>query len=342
MDEVKGRDWIGFIMNRHMLVVLGIHVIGILALFAVAPTHPVFIGMGIAAYAFGARHAFDIDHIAAVDNTIRKLVAQKEDSRGVGLYFSLGHSTVVFLLAVLTAVSVKFVTQYMTSMQDIGGIIGVVVSGVFLVFIAILNSMLFIQLWKIFRKMKYEKMSEAELEKIFQAKGFFTRYLGRLFKLVNKSWHIYPIGFLFGLGFDTATEISLLTMSAGAAQSNLPIMGIIALPLLFAAGMSLFDTLDGLMMTKSYAWADDRPVRKVYYNLTVTAISVVAALSVGIVELAQITSDKLHLSGAFWDAIASIDFGNLGFFLVVAFLIIWGLSVYIWKFHRIEERYTAK
>ncbi|GIP28246.1 HoxN/HupN/NixA family nickel/cobalt transporter [Paenibacillus sp. J23TS9] len=331
-----------FIWNRYMFGVLVIHVIGFIALFSVVPDHPAFIGMGIAAYVFGVRHAFDIDHIAAVDNTIRKLVAQKKDPRGVGFYFSLGHSTVVFLLAVLTAVSVKFVAKYMSSMQDIGGIIGVTVSGVFLVFLSILNLMLFVQLWKMFRKMKEEKINESDLEKMFEAKGFFTRYLGSLFNVVTKSWHIYPIGFLFGLGFDTATEISLLTMSAGAANNNFPVLGIIALPLLFAAGMSLFDTLDGLMMTKSYAWANDRPVRKVYYNLIVTAISVVAALAVGIVELAQITTEKLHLSGGLWDIISSIDFGNLGYFLVGAFLVIWGLAVFIWKFYKIEERYTVK
>ncbi|MWV45792.1 HoxN/HupN/NixA family nickel/cobalt transporter [Paenibacillus sp. HJL G12] len=331
-----------FIWNRYMLGVLVIHIMGFIALFTVVPTHPTFVGMGIAAYVFGVRHAFDIDHIAAVDNTIRKLIAQKKDSRGVGFFFSLGHSTVVFLLAVLTAVSVKFVAKYMSSMQDIGGIIGVTVSGVFLVFLSILNLMLFVQLWRTFRKMKEEKIRESDLEQLFEAKGFFTRYLGPLFKVVTKSWHIYPIGFLFGLGFDTATEISLLTMSAGAANNNFPVLGIIALPLLFAAGMSLFDTLDGLMMTKSYAWANDRPVRKVYYNLIVTAISVVAALAVGIVELAQITTEKLHLSGGLWDVIASIDFGNLGYFLVISFLLIWGLAVFIWKFYKIEERYTVK
>ncbi|MGE8080631.1 HoxN/HupN/NixA family nickel/cobalt transporter [Peribacillus loiseleuriae] len=339
---MKGKDWKDLIWNRYMLYVLVIHVAGFIALFTAVPTHPTFIGLGIAAYVFGIRHAFDIDHIAAVDNTIRKLVAQKKDSRGVGFYFSLGHSTVVFLLAVLTAVSVKFVAKHMSSMQDIGGIIGVTVSGVFLVFLAVLNLMLFMQLWKIFRRMKEEKVSEAELEKMFEAKGFFSRYLKPLFKVVTKSWHIYPIGFLFGLGFDTATEISLLTMSAGAAKSNLPVLGIISLPLLFAAGMSLFDTLDGILMTKSYAWAHNKPVRKVYYNLTVTAISVVAALAVGIVELAQITTEKLHLSGGLWNDLAAIDFGNLGYFLVAAFLIIWGVSVFIWKYYRIEERYTLK
>ncbi|MEH7092960.1 HoxN/HupN/NixA family nickel/cobalt transporter (plasmid) [Priestia megaterium] len=325
-----------------MLIVIIIHALGFMALFTAASTHPAFIGMGIAAYVFGVRHAFDIDHIAAIDNTIRKLVAQKKDSRGVGLYFSLGHSTVVFLLAVLTAVSVKFVTKYMPSMQNIGGIIGVTVSGTFLVFLAILNLMLFIQLWKVFRQMKKEKVSEFELEKMFEAKGFFTRYLGPLFKVVTKSWHIYPIGFLFGLGFDTATEISLLTMSAGISKDNLPVLGIIALPLLFAAGMSLFDTLDGMMMTKSYAWANNKPVRKVYYNLIVTIISVVAALAVGGVELAQITTEKLHLSGGLWDIITAVDFGNLGYFLVISFLLIWGIAVFIWKFYKIEERYTVK
>ncbi|BFH64070.1 HoxN/HupN/NixA family nickel/cobalt transporter [Paenibacillus azoreducens] len=332
----------GFIWNRYMLAVVIIHIIGIAALSTVVPTHPTFIGMGIAAYVFGLRHAFDIDHIAAIDNTVRKLVAQKKDPRGVGFYFSLGHSTVVFLLAVLTAVSVKFVAKYMSSMQDIGGIIGAAVSGVFLVFLAIINLMLFIQLWNMFRKMKVEKINESELEKMFEAKGFFTRYLGSLFKVVTRSWHIYPIGFLFGLGFDTATEISLLTMSAGAANHNLPVLGIISLPILFAAGMSLFDTLDGIMMTKSYAWANDRPVRKVYYNLVVTALSVVAALAVGMIELAQITTDKLHLSGGIWNVIASIDFDNLGYFLVASFLLIWGLAVLIWKYFKIEERYTVK
>nr|WP_145161344.1 HoxN/HupN/NixA family nickel/cobalt transporter [Paenibacillus terrae] len=331
-----------FIWNRYMLGVALIHVLGLLALFAVVPAHPAFVGMGIAAYVFGVRHAFDIDHIAAVDNTIRKLVAQKKDSRGVGFFFSLGHSTVVFLLAVLTAISVRFVAKHMSGMQEIGGIIGVTVSGVFLLFLAVLNFMLFAQLWRTFRRIREDRIGEAELEEMFEAKGFFTRFMGKWFKLVTKSWHIYPIGFLFGLGFDTATEISLLTMSAGAANQQVPVLGIIALPLLFAAGMSLFDTLDGLMMTKSYAWASDRPIRKVYYNLIVTAISVIAAVAVGTVELAQITTEKLHLSGGIWDVIAGIDFGNLGIFLVVAFLAIWGVAVLLWKVYRIEERYAVK
>lgn len=339
---MKWKNHIDIIWNRYMLAVLLLHVLGFLALFTVIPSNPTFIGMGVAAYIFGVRHAFDIDHIAAVDNTIRKLVAQKKDSRGVGFYFSLGHSTVVFLLAILTAVSVKFVAKYMPSMQDIGGVIGVTVSGVFLVFLAIINFMLFIQLWKGLGQIKEKKMSEEELEKMFEGKGFFARYLAPLFKLVTKSWHIYPIGFLFGLGFDTATEISLLTMAAGAANNHLPIMGILALPLLFAAGMSLFDTLDGFLMTKSYAWANDRPVRKVYYNLVVTAISVVAALAVGIVELAQLTTEKLHLKGGLWDVIAAMDFGNLGYFLVIAFLVIWIVSIFIWKFYKVEERYSVK
>jgi high-affinity nickel-transport protein len=297
-------------------------------------------GMAFLSYTFGLRHAFDADHIAAIDNTVRKLVQSKKNPIGVGFFFSLGHSSVVFLMATLLIFSVQWVQKELPQWQELGSIIGTMVSGSFLLFIGALNAIILFDLQKVFFKMRMGRYNEKEVESLLLNRGFLARFAGPLFSFINKSWHVFPLGFLFGLGFDTASEVSLLAISAGAAKEALPISGILALPILFAAGMSLMDTSDGIFMTNAYQWAFSTPLRKIYYNLTVTALSVTAALLIGIIELAQVFSEKLRLTTGIWGWIQTLDISSLGYLLVILFLFSWGISYVIWKVFKIEERWS--
>ncbi len=316
-----------------------LHVLGWGLLALVAPRYPVMLGLGVLAYSFGLRHAFDADHISAIDNTTRKLLQQGQKPMGVGFFFSLGHSSVVFLMVVILAIAAQLISSNIENFRSVGGVVGTSVSGVFLYIIAIVNLVILIDIIRIFRELQAGKYDEKRLEDRLMARGFMYRFIGPLFKFVTKSWHMYPIGFLFGLGFDTATEVSLLAISAGAASQGLPIVAIVALPLLFAAGMSLMDTADGAFMAQAYAWAFSNPVRKIYYNLTVTGLSVLVALFVGTVELLSVLSDKLDWKGGFWDLVGRLDFNTMGFVIVGMFVVVWGLSLIIWKTRRIEERW---
>ncbi|UJF34432.1 HoxN/HupN/NixA family nickel/cobalt transporter [Paenibacillus hexagrammi] len=333
----RKRNWAGYAG-----FVILLHILGIIGLFSVAKSHPAFWGIGLLAYTLGMRHAFDVDHIAAIDNTVRKLVQQKKNPLGVGFYFSLGHSSVVFLMAIATAISVQWAQRELPWMADLGGIIGASVSGCFLVVIGILNLIILGNLFQLFRKFRSGAHNEDEFEKVLESRGFITRMIKPFFSFISKSWHVYPLGFLFGLGFDTASEIALLAISANAAKEAIPFFGILSLPLLFAAGMSLFDTADGMLMTRAYQWAFTSPVRKLYYNLTVTLLAVIAALIIGVVELGQVFSEQAGLQGGFWTWLQELDFGTLGYILVGLFLLAWGVSVTIWKRMRIEERWSAK
>lgn len=330
-------SWVGYVG-----VIVLLHVLGIIGLYTVAKSSPAFWGIGLLAYTLGMRHAFDVDHIAAIDNTVRKLIQQKKNPLGVGFYFSLGHSSVVFLMAIATAFSVQWAERELPWMQRFGGVIGASVSGLFLVIIGILNLLILINLYKMFVKFRGGKHDDKEFEALLESRGFFTRMIKPLFSFIGKSWHVYPLGFLFGLGFDTASEIALLAISAHAAKDAIPFIGIISLPLLFAAGMSLFDTADGMFMTKAYKWAFHTPVRKLYYNLTVTALAVIAALIIGVIELAQVLSEELGMKGSFWAWLQAIDFGTLGFILVALFIVAWIVSIAVWKWMKIEERWSAK
>ncbi|WP_168118567.1 HoxN/HupN/NixA family nickel/cobalt transporter [Paenibacillus sp. HB172176] len=332
--RVKG-NWIGY-----AIAVAALHIAGILLWVISLPSYPELIGLGIVAYTLGMKHAFDIDHIAAIDNTVRKLVQQKRSATGVGFYFSLGHSSVVFCMAVATAFAAKWAADNLPIMEEIGGVIGASVSGVFLVLMGVLNLVIFMNIYKVFRGMRHSEHSEEKLEELLHSRGFFARLLSPLFKFVNKSWHVYPIGFLFGLGFDTASEVALMAITAGAAQNAIPITGILALPLLFTAGMSLFDTADGIFMTTAYKWAFRTPLRKVYYNLSVTGVSVIAALIIGGVELAQVLSENFDLSGGIWSWVQGIDFGIIGYLLVGVFMLSWAASYGIWKYMKIETKWT--
>lgn len=330
------KSWSGY-----FIFVLLLHAVGLIGLISVAPQHPAFWGLGALAYSFGLRHAFDVDHIAAIDNTVRKLTQQKRNPLGVGFYFSLGHSSVVFLMVLGLALSVQWLQTELPQLQEIGGLIGMSVSGAFLVVIGVINLAILIHLVQLFGKLRSGRYQEEQLEAMLNSRGLIARFISPLLRFIGRSWHVYPLGFLFGLGFDTATEVGLLAISAGAAQGTVSIFGILSLPLLFAAGMSLMDTADGMFMAGAYNWAFATPLRKLYYNVTVTAISVIAALLIGVVELLQVLTEKLAWQGAFFQWVEGIDFGVLGYVLVVLFALAWLVSFLVWKTLRLEKRYSA-
>ena len=323
-----------------------LHVAGWGLLLVYGASHPGFLALGGLAYTFGLRHAFDADHIAAIDNTTRKLLQSGKKPVGVGFFFSLGHSTVVLLIAVALGLAVKSIVQGVVGsngeLRDIGGAVGTLVSGTFLVVIGIVNLAVLLDIVRVYRRMRRGEYDRDSLETELIAGGLMTRIFGRLFRVIEHSWQMYPIGFLFGLGFDTASEVALLAISAGAAAQGLPFTAVISLPLIFAAGMSLMDTADGAFMSKAYSWAFASPIRKVFYNLTVTSLSVFVALFVGLVELSQILIAVLKLHGGIFDAIANFDlFGSAGLVIVAAFLIAWGAAFVIYRVRRIDERWGA-
>ncbi|MFD7797398.1 HoxN/HupN/NixA family nickel/cobalt transporter [Streptomyces sp. NPDC059759] len=332
--------------------ILALHVIGWFTLVViVAPQHYTVgakafgIGMGVTAYTLGMRHAFDADHIAAIDNTTRKLMHEGKRPLSVGFWFSLGHSSIVFALAFLLSLGVKAlagpVQDDSSRLHSVTGLIGTAVSGVFLYVIAGINVVILGGIWKVFRRMRTGHFDEAALEEQLNNRGLMNRLLGRVMKSITKPWQMYPLGLLFGLGFDTATEIALMVLAGSGAASGLPWYAILCLPVLFAAGMCLLDTLDGSFMNFAYDWAFSKPVRKVYYNLTITGLSVAVAFIIGTVELLSLLADKLGLHGAFWDWAGSLDLNIIGFVVVGLFLTTWLISVVVWKFGRIEEKWTA-
>ncbi|WP_261567641.1 HoxN/HupN/NixA family nickel/cobalt transporter [Frankia gtarii] len=335
-------------------VIIGLHVVGWILLTAViAPHHYRFgadgqvfgVGLGVTAYTLGLRHAFDADHIAAIDNTTRKLMTDGRRPLSVGFFFSLGHSTVVFALAILFGVGVRSLAGQVSddgsTLHDVTGWIGTTVSGGFLYLIAGINLVVLVGIVAVFRDMRRGVVDEAALEERLNSRGFANRFLGRLTRAITRPWQMYPLGLLFGLGFDTATEVALLFLAAGAAGSGLPWYAIIVLPVLFAAGMSLLDTIDGSFMNFAYGWAFSKPVRKAYYNITVTGLSVAVAFLIGTVELLGILTEKAHLSGGFWDWVSGLDLNVVGYFIVGLFVVTWAVSLLVWKIGRIEERWTV-
>jgi len=334
--------------------VLGLHVVGFLTLFAfVVPAHlslgggGVFgLGVGITAYTLGMRHAFDADHIGAIDNTTRKLMNDGQRPLGVGFFFSLGHSSIVFALAAAFAFGLRGLSGAVKSdssaLHKATGLIGPSVSGTFLFIIGILNLLVLIGIVRIFRRMRQGDFDEAELEEQLNKRGFMNRFYGRATRAVSKSWHMYPVGLLFGLGFDTATEIALLAVAGTAAAGGLPIYAILCLPILFAAGMSLLDTIDGAFMNFAYGWAFSKPVRKIFYNITITALSVAVALLIGTIELMAVFADKLGLTGQPWDFASNLDLNLVGYGIVGLFVVTWVIALAVWRFGHIEEKWSAK
>lgn len=321
-------------------IVILLHIVGIVFMWIGSSQYPLMMSMGVIAYTLGLRHAFDADHIAAIDNTVRKLLQQKQNPMGVGFYFSLGHSSVVFLMAAALGVAVTWAQRHLPTFQSTGGLIGTIVSGVFLLLIGILNFIILVQLIQLFRQLRHRHITDAQMDELIESRGLMMRFVRPLFQFIQKSWHIFPLGFLFGLGFDTASEVSLLALSAGAAQHTVPFLGIIALPILFASGMSLLDTLDGVLMTNAYHWAFDKPVRKIFYNITMTAISVVAAIIIGGVEIVQLLGEKWHWKNGVLGWMTQIDFGWLGYALVIVLMLSWLIAIMVWKVGRFEERWS--
>jgi high-affinity nickel-transport protein len=304
-------------------------------------TNPALAGLGTLAYTFGLRHAFDADHIAAIDNTTRKFLAEGKRSLGVGFFFSLGHSSVVFALTAGLAVAARTVNASLPSFQSWGGTVGAGVSGTFLWLIGILNLLVLLDVIRIFREMRRGDFDEEALEARLLERGLMSRlFIGKAASRIRSSWQMLPLGVLFGLGFDTATEVGLLAVAAGVATHHVPILAIVSLPLLFAAGMSLMDTADGAFMSQAYGWAFSNPVRKVYYNITVTTLSVTVALAVGTIELLQVLAARLGLRDGFWSWLGALDFGTLGYGIVAIFALTWVASVVVWKARRIEERWS--
>jgi high-affinity nickel-transport protein len=335
------------------LVILALHVVGFFLLLAVVvPQHfslgatGVFgLGVGITAYTLGLRHAFDADHIGAIDNTTRKLMNEGQRPLSVGFFFSLGHSTIVFALAALFAIGIRGLSGAVESdgstLHKATGLVGPVVSGTFLFLIGILNLIILVSIVRIFRRMRHGEFSEAELEDQLDRRGFMNRFYGRATRAVRKPWQMYPLGCLFGLGFDTATEIALLAAAGAAAAGGLPWYAILCLPILFAAGMSLLDTIDGAFMNFAYGWAFSRPIRKIFYNITVTGLSVAVALVIGTIELMSVLADKLSLTGGVWDFVSSLDLNIVGYVIVGLFVVTWAIALAIWHFGHIEQRWSA-
>jgi high-affinity nickel-transport protein len=336
-------------------VIVALHVIGFFVLLAlVVPqdlrlgSGAVFgLGLGITAYTLGMRHAFDADHIGAIDNVTRKLMNEGQRPLSVGFFFSLGHSTIVFALATLLAFGIRGLSGAVESdsstLHQVTGLIGPSVSGFFLLLIGILNLIILVGIIKVFRRMRHGEYDEQQLEEQLNSRGFMNRLYGRATRAIRKPWQMYPLGMLFGLGFDTATEIALLaTAGAAAASSGIPFYAILCLPILFAAGMSLLDTIDGAFMNFAYGWAFAKPVRKIYYNITITALSVAVALIVGTIELVAVFSDKLSLSGGVWDFVAGIDLNYVGYAIAGVFVATWAIALAVWRFGRIEQRWSAR
>ncbi|HET6503900.1 MAG TPA: HoxN/HupN/NixA family nickel/cobalt transporter [Amycolatopsis sp.] len=340
MHGLSRREWLTIAGMAGVILFLNILGWGVLTVFVASQ-----IGLGVTAFTLGMRHAFDVDHIAAIDNTTRKLIAEGRRPLSVGFWFSLGHSTVVFGLCLMLSLGVRTLTGQIeadsSGLHRVAGLIGSSVSGVFLCLIGLVNLVMLVGIVKIFRAMRSGGFDEAELEARLDSRGFLNRLLGRVAGAVRRPWHTYPLGLLFGLGFDTATEIGLLVLAGGAAASALPWYAILVLPLLFAAGMTLFDAADGCFMNFAYGWALARPVRKIFYNLTVTALSVLVALVIGLVELVSVLAVELHVRSGPLAVVANLDLNQLGFVLVGLFVVTFVIAVLVWRFGGIEEKYSS-
>ena len=334
-------------------VIAGLHVVGFGILLLVVAPHKYSlgssgtfaIGTGVTAYTLGLRHAFDADHISAIDNVTRKMMNEDKRPLSVGFFFSLGHSTIVFGLAFLIAIGVKALADPVRNtgslLHKTTNIIGTTVSGTFLYIIAILNIIILVSIVKIFFEMRRGAYDEAQLEKELASRGLMNRLFGKRLNKIKEPRQMYPVGILFGLGFDTATEVALLVIAGSAGAAGLPFYAIICLPILFAAGMSLLDTIDGSFMNFAYGWAFSKPVRKVYYNITITGLSVAVALFIGTIELVGLLTEKLGITGSVVDWFQNFNINTAGFIIVGMFIATWVISLAVWRLARIEEKWTA-
>jgi len=304
------------------------------------------LGVAITAWFLGFRHAFDADHISCIDNTTRKLMADGKRPLGTGFFFSFGHSTVVVAVGVGITIAARAVFGAVvdpnSAYETAGGAIGTTLSACFLYLIAVLNLIVLAGIFTVFREMRNGTYDEEELEAQLQARGLMYRFFGRFMRSINHTWQLYFVGLVFGIGFDTTTEVLLLAATAYAAIQGLPYYAVLALPLLFSGGMMLFDTLDGTFMNFAYGWAFAKPVRKVYYNLVITGLSIGAAFIVGTIEILGILTTEAHLHGAFWDTMANFNINVAGFCIAGLFVLVWAVALIYWRLGNVEDRWTVK
>jgi high-affinity nickel-transport protein len=330
--------------------IAALHVVGFGVFVAfVLPSHYKGLGIGVAglAYSLGLRHAFDADHIAAIDNTTRKLMSEGKRPLSLGYWFSLGHSTIVVAIGVGIVVAEKVVYGAVSNnhslLEQFGGIIGTVVSATFLYLIALLNVVILAGIVRVFRAMRHGRYDEAQLERQLNSRGLMYRLFGRRMNTITKEWHMYPVGALFGLGFDTATEVALLATTALLASRHIPFYSIMCLPILFTAGMALMDAIDGIFMNFAYSWAFFNPVRKVYYNLAITGLSVAICFFIGTTEVLGLLPTQLGgLHSGFWHYAASFNINTAGFVIMGMFILCWAGAMAFWRFGRVEEKWSAK
>jgi high-affinity nickel-transport protein len=311
--------------------------------YHVSKTEVFGFGTGILAYTLGMRHAFDADHIAAIDNTTRKLIGDGKRPLSVGFFFSLGHASVVFALAIFLNFGIRAlngaVKNGSSSLHRVTAVVGTSVSGTFLYAIAALNVVVLISIVKVFKEMRQGRYDDAELERQLNSRGLMNKFFGGYARRIDTPWKMYPVGVLFGLGFDTATEIALLVLAGSAVVGGLPFYAVLSLPLLFAAGMSLFDTLDGCFMNFAYDWAFAKPIRKVYYNLTMTGLSVFVAFFVGTIEIVGLIAQEGNLHGGFWDFMQTFNINTAGFVIVGLFALTWIIALVVWRVGNVEEKW---
>jgi high-affinity nickel-transport protein len=341
---------------RHLFAMFGfivfLHALGFGLLFLAISRHyhlgehaTFGVGLGVLAYTLGLRHAFDADHIAAIDNTTRKFMNEGKRPMSTGFFFSLGHSTIVFVMTLLLGIGIKALggqaRNSHSPLHEFGNLFGTLVSGSFLYMIAILNLIVLIGIFKLFLEMRRGRYDDAEMEKHLNARGFMMRFFGKLTRSIDVPWKMYPVGVLFGLGFDTATEVLFLVLAGTVVAQGLPLWALLSLPILFAAGMCLLDTIDGSFMNFAYGWAFSKPLRKVYYNITITGLSVFVALFIGTVELLQVLKMEFHPSGTLWNVVDNFNINTAGFIIVGMFVVVWVGALSFWRFGRVEDRWES-
>jgi high-affinity nickel-transport protein len=345
---LSGREWGRMGAMGAVILAMNLAGWGIFA-FAILPHHFRYKGLGIGvgvaltAWTLGMRHAFDADHISAIDNVTRKLMADGKRPLGTGFFFALGHSTIIFALGIGISIAARAffgeVVDPNGSVASVGGIIETALSGGFLYLIAALNLVVLFGISRVFRDLRRGLYDETELERQLQSRGLMYRFFGRFMRSISHTWQMFFVGLVFGIGFDTATEILLLSATAAAATAGLPWYAVLALPALFSGGMVLFDTLDGCFMNFAYGWAFARPVRKIYYNLVITGLSIAVAFLVGTIEVVGVLVQELHLHGRFWDFMSNFDINRAGFIIAGLFVVVWAVALAVWRMGKVEARW---
>jgi high-affinity nickel-transport protein len=323
-------------------VVVLLHIVGWGLAALSAREHPFLMGLAALAYTFGLRHAFDADHIAAIDTTTRKLMAPGRRPFGVGFFFALGHSTIVFVMTLVVALAAQSIATDMPVLRAVGSFVGTTISGVFLYAMGIINLIVLVDIYRVFRSMRRGRYDADALEAALLKRGLLNRWFGRLFDVVSRPRQMYWVGLLFGLGFDTATEVALLTTAGVAASQALPLAAVLSLPVVFAAGMSLLDSADGILMCGAYGWAFTNPLRKIFYNLTITGLSVVVALVIGTIQIVTIVTDRiLGIHTGIWGVIQDLDFQTMGALMAALFVGSWLASLAVWHFGGLDKRWST-